>query len=320
MNYAIRYLIHRLQEKQALLEIIENDASFCKTVFGLKQKLEELQGLEERKESLINAMTKEITDASITFVRDQDLLKNSISIREEWKDMLSHPRILDDFERLYLNKTNVVFATCTGIASSDNGNFDMSEYDYVIVDEAAKCNMLDLLIPLVMGKKMILVGDHKQLYPILETEGLDDEISEEQMKELKEHTLFKWLFEERIPSDFRLMLNKQYRMPYDISQFASEHFYNNELESEKKPDNNTCMFWIDIPESCEKQKGHSTSYYNEEEADVVLKLMRQISNEANYSIEVGIVCTYKAQASYINNSTFPPAKLVKVLDSSSKII
>ena len=45
-------------------------------------------------------------------------------------------------------------------------------YDLVIVDEAARANPLDLFIPMSMGKKIILVGDHKQLPHMLEPDVL----------------------------------------------------------------------------------------------------------------------------------------------------
>lgn len=288
-------------EKKKLVAYVDDEINFVKEVFILKQKTAELLELLPRKKALESAMHAEIEEANISFNRDKDLLERSKEIREEWKGLLKQPTILDTFENLYLRKTNAVFATCTGIASSDNGVFALRDYDYVIVDEAAKCNMLDLLIPLVMGKKIILVGDHKQLYPMLEKDGLNEEITDEELQELKEHTLFKWLFEDRVPAEFKIMLNKQYRMPLDISQFASENFYNGELESEKQNTGNQCMFWIDIPESVEKQKGNSTSYYNAEEATAICKLMNKIDLSINKRTEVGVICIYKSQANYLSN-------------------
>ena len=44
------------------------------------------------------------------------------------------------------------------------------EYDYVIVDEAARVSPRDLLIPMVQGRHVILVGDHRQLPHIIDDE------------------------------------------------------------------------------------------------------------------------------------------------------
>jgi superfamily I DNA and/or RNA helicase len=38
--------------------------------------------------------------------------------------------------------------------------------DVVIVDEVSKSSFLDLLIPILYGKTIILVGDHRQLPPM----------------------------------------------------------------------------------------------------------------------------------------------------------
>lgn len=288
-------------EKKKLLKYINDEIGFVREIFVLKHKIEDMSELIRRKEILESEMESEIKEANISYIRDKELLESSKEIREEWAQILKSPSILDSFENLYLSKTNAVFATCTGIASLDNGIFAQRDYDYVIVDEAAKCNSLDILIPLVMGKKLILVGDHKQLYPMLETEGVSEEISDNDIQELKEHTLFKRLFEERVPENFKIMMNKQYRMPLDISQFASEHFYNGELETEKKDKDELCMFWIDIPESVERQMGNSTSYYNDEEAVAICGLLSKLDKSVTQETDVGVICTYKAQANYINN-------------------
>jgi superfamily I DNA and/or RNA helicase len=51
------------------------------------------------------------------------------------------------------------------------------EYEYVIVDEAARVSPRDLMIPMAQGKRIVLVGDHRQLPHII-----DDEVAR-QMEE-----------------------------------------------------------------------------------------------------------------------------------------
>ena len=51
------------------------------------------------------------------------------------------------------------------------------EFDYVIVDEAGRATPAELLVALVTGKRFILVGDHRQLPPYLDSkdaESLED--------------------------------------------------------------------------------------------------------------------------------------------------
>lgn len=47
-------------------------------------------------------------------------------------------------------------------------------FDYVIVDEAARATPAELMVALVVGKRFVLVGDHKQLPPFMDTETEED--------------------------------------------------------------------------------------------------------------------------------------------------
>lgn len=92
------------------------------------------------------------------------------------------------------------------------------DIDVVIVDEVSKSAFLDLLIPILYGKTVVLVGDHRQLPPMYDLRhmreedfaGLDEEIiSKERNKkytQMYEECYFKTLYE-KIPDDFRVMLN-----------------------------------------------------------------------------------------------------------------
>jgi hypothetical protein len=75
------------------------------------------------------------------------------------------------------------------------------EYEYVIIDEAARVSPRDLMIPMSQGKKIILVGDHRQLPHII-----DEEVAK-RMEEGEEDTdesqwlkksMFQYLFSERL--------------------------------------------------------------------------------------------------------------------------
>ena len=40
--------------------------------------------------------------------------------------------------------------------------------DWVIVDDAGKATPPEILVPICLGKKVVLVGDHKQLPPVVD--------------------------------------------------------------------------------------------------------------------------------------------------------
>lgn len=277
--------------------MIGEEGSLLADAHRIKTHIMDMKFIEEQRKELKKSMEAEMEFLASDYEHKKKLWEQSRDIRLEWMEAVDYIETKEEIEKIYLENTNAVFATCSGIASADNGGFDAKEYDYVIIDEAAKCNMMDILIPLVRGKKIILVGDHKQLYPMLETEELDDEISEEQFRELKEHILFKWLYEEIIPQEYKIMLDRQYRMEKSISEFVSENFYDGGLLCEKETVNDSAMIWIDCGDSREEGKG--TSYLNMPEAKLILRLLMKLDNDYKNGVQVGVICTYKAQANYI---------------------
>ena len=96
--------------------------------------------------------------------------------KEELKAKDTQSRM--QFGLLYKKNVNLVAATCSICGSTDflktycdifggNQNNDMF-FDVVIMDEASKATPLEMAVPLVLGKKIIIIGDHKQLPPMLD--------------------------------------------------------------------------------------------------------------------------------------------------------
>ena len=109
-------------------------------------------------------------------------------------------------------------------------------FETVIIDEAARVNPLDLFIPMSMAeRRVILVGDHRQLPHLLEP-NVESELAEiedltkEQSKALEE-SLFERLWvqlkdREAIDGFLRVvMLDTQFRMHPILGEFISKQFY-----------------------------------------------------------------------------------------------
>ena len=118
--------------------------------------------------------------------------------------------------------SRVVFATCTGAAHLHNylkhtGDDvdDTEKFDVVVVDEAAQATEIACWIPLLLGKRAVLAGDHKQLAPTV--------------KAAKASCLAVTLFERLLPSHPSVLLKTQYRMHQFISDWASGASYRHEL-------------------------------------------------------------------------------------------
>lgn len=149
------------------------------------------------------------------------------------------------FCRLYKKNVNLVAATCSICGSTDfmrtycdifgsNQNDDMF-FDVVIMDEASKATPLEMAVPLVLGKKIIIIGDHKQLPPMLDENTVDSSLEKIGQKELAEklrkaESQFKRLFESaaKVRKTIVSTLDTQYRMHEDIMNTIKQ-FYEEEL-------------------------------------------------------------------------------------------
>ena len=153
-------------------------------------------------------------------------------------------------ERMLREYTVVLAATCQQAAShrfaEAKGVFDGvtsapgvavaidTSFETVIIDEAARANPLDLLIPMSMGqRRIILVGDHRQLPHMLEPEverELEGSLHEAARAALKQ-SLFERLFialRKREASDNvrrTVTLDTQFRMHPILGGFVSRTFY-----------------------------------------------------------------------------------------------
>jgi superfamily I DNA and/or RNA helicase len=48
------------------------------------------------------------------------------------------------------------------------------KFDTVIIDEAAKANLAESVLPMMLGERFILVGDDKQLPPYSDTNAIEE--------------------------------------------------------------------------------------------------------------------------------------------------
>ena len=140
-----------------------------------------------------------------------------------WHQKLSGER-QQSLYPLLLEGVDVVGATCVGI--NTRALFRDMEFDVVIVDEAGQIQAHNLVVPLSRAPKAILVGDHKQLPPVVQ-----DEIREEinsrgygELIDLYENSLFERLWD-KTPDARKVVLSEQFRCPSVISDYVSKAFY-----------------------------------------------------------------------------------------------
>jgi hypothetical protein len=242
---------------------------------------------------------------------------------ERYQQRLCQPLL--DLQNAVLAEANVVAATCSGIAGSKS--FD-SDFDCVIIDEAGRANPLDLLMPAIRGKSVVLVGDHKQLPPFV-GEDLKNELNSDDLQEVQ-RSVFEKIFGSSHESR-KQVLQTQFRMAPAIFDIVREISYHDEVfhlesaESTKQRIHQVpkmkSVHWI-RPEGkanvAEESQGGGLCNYSEVRAvtsafGVIARALQSAPRTEKY--QVGIIAMYKRQASEIERA-IEKAIASRTLDAS----
>lgn len=197
-------------------------------------------------------------------------------------------------------------------------------FDTVIVDEAARANPLDLFIPMALAeRRIILVGDHRQLPHILDHEIENDLESDasEKTKEMLGKSLFQRLFaqlreRERMDGIKRTVtLDVQYRMHPVLGDFVSETFYaphGEGFSSGRSPEDlahdlvrydGAVAAWADLPLG-HGSEGGGQSKSRITEAKWIAQEAHRIMTERP-DLSVGVISFYSAQVNEILRQMCP---------------
>jgi hypothetical protein len=162
-------------------------------------------------------------------------------IQRDWVQRLQKPSESDrdHLQGLYLRHANVVGMTCNEAGKRkvfEDPNF--RPFDMVIIDEVSKATPTELIMPMLLGNKVVLVGDHRQLPPMFrereasfseaQAEGEIDQATFERYRKMVTSSLFQELFE-AAPEELKTMLWVQYRMHPQVMD-AVNQFYGGRLK------------------------------------------------------------------------------------------
>ena len=233
--------------------------------------------------------------------------------------------------------TDVIGSTCAQAnKAAAQTEDDHGSYHYVIIDEAARANPLDILIPLRMGSRVLMVGDHNQLPHYYEEEVIrkTEDNEEVTVDSYIKKSLFKILFENLSKSKLKfprtVMLNEQHRMNPSICKFISDNFYQEGggLISSKETEgyiNDYGVFdrksvvyidiqhLIDIPPDgtavdLRFEEKENRSYCRDCEINEIERILSEINKNTQKKPSVGIISFYKSQVKKIRemiDDSFP---------------
>lgn len=231
-------------------------------------------------------------------------IRKILEIQREWTDQLKQ---CDEVELYIIKSTVIIAGTCTGFVS--NRIIRDIEFDYVIVDEAAKATFPELAVSLNRAHKIILVGDHQQLPPVLDTEVIKNNSDK-----LDEEMLAQGIFEKMynmFPEENKHRLTIQYRMHPIIGTLISHVFYNDDIQNGVEAKDrelniegyeNIAIEWISTskyPENKRYEKelenNGKKSYQNYLERTIIENKLLELDKKLNKKTKIAVITGYGPQ-------------------------
>uniref|UniRef100_A0A663MTG7 Helicase with zinc finger 2 n=1 Tax=Athene cunicularia TaxID=194338 RepID=A0A663MTG7_ATHCN len=232
---------------------------------------------------------------------DVSLMHNLVSSASTTR----YKRLLSIAHAYELKAHDVILCTCSAASAFSLEQLNIKQ---IIVDECAMSTEPETLIPLVShrhAEKVVLLGDHKQLRPVVVNDLC------------KSLGMEKSLFERY--QNQAWMLDMQYRMHKSICEFPSQEFYEMRLKTcpqlHRQPsvfhhrDNVCCPIIFGHVEGKEQslvistEEGNENSKANPEEAEQAVRLVKQLTLDGTIRPEsIAVLSPYNAQVSEINKS------------------
>jgi serine/threonine protein kinase len=231
----------------------------------------------------------------------------------------------EDVRDDYARSVNVFGVTCMRVPTlRDVLREERVRMDWVIVDEAAKATPAEVLVSLAVGKRFVLVGDHRQLPPYLDNETAKDVQQAGIDVALARRSLFEEVFE-RMPNSNRAVLKRQHRMHRSIGNLVSTLYYADVGGLITAVSDSARA--LDIPRFSGEERVHwctvngreraaGTSWWNEEEIQCVRDLLNWLENQAKQAgtrYSVGVIAPYLEQKIRLARFIRPDAKGTRAL-------
>lgn len=232
---------------------------------------------------------------------------------------------VDGFAKPILERANILAATCLMTGTRYLGEQD---YDWAIIDEAGRATAPELLVPLTRARRAILVGDERQLPPMVDDE-LDDHALAEHAVTRQDLTMS--LFETLVAQGRETampavrMLTVQHRMHPAIGQLVSEVFYDGRLQHAVEADARShgldwlprAVVWYSTERRPDRFETHQeTSFFNRLEVATIERLLFRM--ETSYRArgehrDVGVIASYQAQVARLMARLKPDSPLWQAL-------
>jgi DNA replication ATP-dependent helicase Dna2 len=270
---------------------------------------------------LLSAYTNRAVDNALEALEDQGFadfvrMGTESGVREDMRDALLPERGDPAKLAARLREAPVVAATTSTAGSRAMRQLD---FDVAVVDEASQLAEPDALAAINRADRFVLVGDHRQLPPVVRAEN----------------DLATSLFERLIGEhpDAAVALDRQYRMSQAIQAFPSREFYGGELRPatgevasrrvDDLADASALPADLRSPVSFVHVDGDGAGHTDAREAERVAEIVAAYEAAGLAREDVGVIAPFRAQVAEIDRRV-PEGVVVDTVDrfqgSSQEVI
>jgi serine/threonine protein kinase len=320
----------------ASLEILEVDLEALpgnqrwigKGVEGVREKLKTLpvdgRLLSTTSSNFVQSAVDQLLASSPALEEFRDLL----ALHSSWNSRFGYDQKL---RSILIERASIVAGTCIGFVR--DGDVRKLDFDLCIVDESSRATSNELLVPISRSRKVVLIGDTRQLPPNDEDILSQPDIlnSLELTPEDFRKTIFSDLVD-KLPDENKALLSIQYRMAPEIGNLISHCFYDGNLQTEYLEEGDIIrksllpkVLWIDTSMDAEmegEERTRSGSKKNTLEIEVTGRYLSAIASKIDAvkgqlkePVQVLLIAPYKAQVNLMRrfqSEDFGPWMKVRV--------
>jgi predicted DNA helicase len=263
----------------------------------------EVEGAQEKRRRLLDALEECSQGKGASRDLDESMcshLKSELgNVNRRLRELETERHsILKAERRNLVSRTPIIGST---LVASQLSPLSEAAFDTVIIDECSQASIPLALLSLTKGRKWILVGDHKQLLPILKCVRDSD---------LERFSVFNHLKSKY--GNRSVWLKLAYRSNTKIVDFAAEYVYERKIQpfdpvqcdtiklclngsfvqdGVLDPDRPVVFVHVDGKESRE-----GNSRYNQEEVEICISLVNMLIDCGVKNKDIGVIAPFKPQA------------------------
>ncbi len=289
--------------------------------YTLATLVEELRARGER--VLVSAFTNRAVDNALEALEEQGLtdmvrVGTESGVRE---DMQSYRLDRSGDPAVCANKLETADIVAATTATCGSRALRTQSFDVAVVDEAGQLTEPGTLAAIALADRFVLVGDHHQLPPVVQSDADLDTSLFERLAELY--------------PDAGTMLDRQYRMAQRIQAFPSREFYEGKLRpatgavASQRIDDLPGVSADSLPAHLRETvtfvdpDGRQVGNTNPTEVEAVIETVGAYRQAGVPADSIGVIAPYRAQVAEIS-SRIPPGVTVDTVDrfqgSSKEVI